>query len=160
MIAGNGIPKLLVELTQAIQGVEQFPVDLFTEDIKENEEVIGELSEGMQRLYVVHKNAFDHFNKAAELVDVNCVRRAHRPKRDDDELEHRREHTELNRLATRTELIGKIFWAALREEIPATADLEQIGIRKGGKVVSIPEMYVPASSLLGMLATALDLPQR
>lgn len=143
------IPKFLVEMTEACRSTEAVPRNLFQVEVRPNETVLGTMSEELQHLFAFRDGLHKEVRKLTEDAVVECMRRAFAEVPSENDPEHKEAHAKLDLLASKADVVEKVFWQTVREEFPAATG--SIGIREGATVVSIPEERMSRGLLLDAL---------
>ena len=107
-------------------------------EVAEGDKVIGVLSEGLQRHYVVYSEEMDAIEQRAN--ELKAITDAIGDKPDDEWTPEEMAHiSELELLLSRRELLSGAFWHAVREELPNADIGRRRCIRKGWKIVWLPK---------------------
>ncbi|MDO8560220.1 MAG: hypothetical protein Q7S23_04290 [bacterium] len=130
---------LFAQLTARMADVNLGDLDEPTDEVQDDEEVIGELTDELKRLYALRSQEIDRcstFNvanlrKAADLMERNPS---------PDEMREALQGIAQEKLAheIRHDAVETLFSAALRLEFPAAAD-KKVVIREGWQVVTRPD---------------------
>lgn len=102
------LPKLLDSLVEELEAVDLATAECRLEPVGEGETVVGELSEGMKRLFVLTEKAHEHFEK----LNGECRFFA----KDDNSEEAFTHHRSHQQVGQRFQRLAEMFHEELHEE--------------------------------------------
>lgn len=98
-----------------------------TDGVKDREKIIGEVSEGLRKLFAYHSALIERYNALSEAHEWAH----HKPDFNPGSCEGH--EALISSLSDEIEILKKAFWRELKDELKITAG--GIAIRKGWKVV-------------------------
>ena len=144
------MPEKKLWIIEVVEGLQSIPLEECEDPdgkLEEGDNIVGEMSDGLRRMYTYMTRFGSWMKKEAEKFDVS----GRKPKTLadlDDAIQ------KVSDMANRYKLISEIFWECVREEFSELRSRRSIGVRRGNKVVWSEEkteemMAIPLDWILG-----------
>lgn len=127
--------------------------------VGDKDHVVGVMSDGLRRLWVLFERAIEYFKSARTAVAhamVDAISSPNPPKEPPPELVKK-----INLAESREEALRGLFWESVRHEFPDLYGKESIGVREGWQVVwtePAGDEASPPGAVFGGLVAGLPFP--